>query len=716
MLLTLARVGWRLPRTHHSWRARSLTPALSRRLSRWVKSIDYAGDDFFRADGAGERWVQLRKQAWGRLARTLRERSKQSAEWAASLREGFSDLRFADANRVPFPFSRRMREAFELCTVVTASEGPRLLDLDGRWSLDVGGSYGVNVAGYDVYKAFIARAWERVQGLGPVLGPLHPIVADNIARLREISGLDEVSFHTSGTEAVMAAVRLARFNTRRKLVVCFSGAYHGWWDGVQPGIGNERVLDDCLPLKEMHPSSLEVIRRRAGEIAAVLVNPVQCFHPNSPPPNDAVLLTSEVRRTQGSSAAYRRWLQQLRAVCTERDVPLIFDEVYSGFRIAPGGAQAYFGVNADMVLYGKTVAGGLPVGVVCGRKRLMQRFDPARPMRIAYVIGTFSAHPLVMAAMNEFLRWVTSDGAAERYQTANARCREWAVATNRALENEGLPIEIAHLGTVWTVQFREPARYNWLLQYYLRAHGLTLSWVGTGRCLVSLDFTPADFEALTRALLEAAREMKRDGWWLSEQDLPGRNWKLRARLAGELLASFVRVPARWVAFHAEVMQRKRDDHAASHHDRRNQALHLVSSSVFLVSYALLPSHLTVAMCIGLPALFVRQVGHAVFEPPCHDEEKLLLGFTTRSKTLVVAGYLSIPILETLFAAPPRSFSALAPVVAFDWFLMTLGVVLGHVVYLVWKHDLWSSMIWLVKLVTDPLTDLVAYAPNFRPRS
>src|SRR5262249_33171382 len=96
------------------------------------------------------------------------------------------------------------------------------------------------------------QGWGRVKDLGPGRGALHPLVADNIARLKAISQMDEVSFHMSGTEAVMAAVRLARFNTRRKLIVCFAGAYHGWWDGVQPGLGSERRLDDCLTLKDMH--------------------------------------------------------------------------------------------------------------------------------------------------------------------------------------------------------------------------------------------------------------------------------------------------------------------------------------------------------------------------------------------------------------------------------------------------------------------------------
>jgi glutamate-1-semialdehyde 2,1-aminomutase len=313
-------------------------------------------------------------------------------------------------------------------------------------------------------------------GLAASLGPLHPVVAANIAWLKSISKKDEVSFHMSGTEAVMAAVRLAHFNTRRKLIVCFSGSYHGWWDGVQPGLGSERDLTDCLTLKDLHAASLDVIRWRAREIAAVLVNPVQAFHPNSPPPSDAVLLTSGIRKTQDSTSAYATWLHQLLGVCRACDIPLIFDEVNSGFRLAPGGAQEYFGVEADLVVYGKTVAGGMPIGVVCGKKALMRRFDPERPMRLAYVIGTFSAHPVVMGAMNEFLRWVTQPATALRYDEVNQQCGAWVQSTNQHLVEASLPLGVVHLGTVWTVLFQEPSRYNWLLQYYWRAEGVTLSW------------------------------------------------------------------------------------------------------------------------------------------------------------------------------------------------------------------------------------------------
>ncbi len=435
-----------------------------------------------------------------------------------------------------------MREKFSLCSVVTESKGPRLRDLDGNWNLDVSGSYGLNLAGFDHYKEWMEKGMERVKDLGAVLGPLHPIVAENILILKSISKLDEVSFHMSGTEAVMAAVRLARFNTRRRLIVCFSGAYHGWWDGVQPGLGSERTISDCLTLKDMQSASLNLIRHRAHEIAGVLINPVQSFHPNSPPPSDTILLTSEMRKTEDSSSPYAQWLEKLREVCSTNGIPLIFDEVFSGFRLAPGGAQEYFGVQADMVVYGKSVAGGMPIGVVCGKKDLMRRFDPDHPMRIAYVIGTFSAHPVVMGAMNEFLHWLLRPVTPELYTEAQRRCAQWVRSTNDTLSQLALPVRVMNFATIWTVLFKEPGRYNWLLQYYLRAEGVILSWVGTGRCMSSLDFSVEDYRELQAKIVSAAQAMKRDGWWLNEEQQPGREKAMRTRLIWEMVKSVVQIP------------------------------------------------------------------------------------------------------------------------------------------------------------------------------
>ena len=637
-------------------RALAFTPLVLRRLAPWIRLRSFADEEFFQADGADPATVDRRQRAIERLARHLGERHPRAVAWSDTVRESFSDLRFTDASRVPTPFARFMREHFDLCSVVTASDGPRLKDIDDNWMLDISGAYGLNVAGHARYKTWMARGLERVQELGPVLGPLHPVVADNIAMLRSISNLDEVSFHMSGTEAVMAAVRLARFNTRRKLIVCFSGAYHGWWDGVQSGLGNERSLDDCLTLKDLDPASLDLIRHRAREIAGVLVNPAQAFHPNAPPPNDAVLVTSGVRRTSGAEQdGYARWLQALRAICDEHSVPLIFDEVYSGFRLAPGG---------------------MPIGVVCGRKALMRRFDPERPMRIAYVVGTFSAHPVVMGAMNEFLRWLVQPSTTELYDEMNHRCAEWVQATNRRLADADLPIRLANLATVWTVLFTEPGRYNWLLQYYLRAEDVTLSWVGTGRCLSNMDFTDKDYEALQTKLVGAAATMKADGWWLSAEEHPGREKSMRARLAREVIGGIVRWPRPLQTFYEEVMRRKVDDHHASHSNVVNQIFHIVSSSAFLVCYALAFWDLTTAMWAGLAALFLRQIGHAILEPPCHDKEALLLGYNTRNKTMILGAYLVIPAAR-LFSAGGLTAEALGPAMASaarDLFVLTMSVI------------------------------------------
>src|SRR5262245_65390238 len=209
---TLTYALWRLTVAFHTLRATSWIPLVSRRLSAWVGSCEYTDAELPAADGAPLEWVERRRHAFDALAQRLQEQFSESAGWGRSLKDGFSDLRFTDATRVPFPFVAAMRRRFDLCSVVTASNGPSLQTLDGHWLLDVSGSYGVNVAGHDRYKAWIESGWQRVAALGAVVGPLHPLVAENVASLRSMSGLDEVSFHMSGTEAVMAAVRLVRFN------------------------------------------------------------------------------------------------------------------------------------------------------------------------------------------------------------------------------------------------------------------------------------------------------------------------------------------------------------------------------------------------------------------------------------------------------------------------------------------------------------------------
>jgi glutamate-1-semialdehyde 2,1-aminomutase len=275
----------------------------------------------------------------------------------------------------------------------------------------------------------------------------------------------------------------------------------------------------------MSEATLKVLRRRR-DIACVLVNPIQAMHPNSGPPSDSALVDSS-RTAHFDREAYAQWLRKLRDVCGERGIVLIFDEIFVGFRLAPGGAQEYFGVRADMVTYGKTLGGGLPVGVLAGRRNLMKRSRDERPGDICLARGTFNANPQVMGAMSAFLRRFSTAEVQALYQDLDATWIARAEAFNARLKAAGLPVAVANMSTIWTVLYTRPSRYNWMFQYYLRKHGLILSWVGSGRLIFSLNYTAQDFAAVADQFVTAAEEMARDGWWWQDTKAAPMNIKRR---------------------------------------------------------------------------------------------------------------------------------------------------------------------------------------------
>ena len=500
---------------------------LARWLARRVPFYEFADDQFFSSDGAPATVAQARRAGFARLALSFGLRSPDSIRATGALEGGVSDLQFTTAYRVPFQYRRYVNERLRLGAVVQRSDGVQVTDLDGNQAYDLAGSYGVNVFGYDFYKECVDAGIERVRDLGPVLGAFHPVVADNVDRLRTISGLDEVSFHMSGTEAVMQAVRLARYHTRRTHLVRFCGAYHGWWGDVQPGVGNPLTARETYTLADMSEASLKVLRKRR-DIACVLINPLQAMHPNANAPSDSMLIDSG-RSAHFDRAAYREWLMKLREVCTARGIVLIFDEVFMGFRLGVGGAQEYFGVRADMVTYGKTLGGGLPVGVLCGRRELMKRFREDRPADVCFARGTFNSHPYVMGAMHEFLVALESEEIRAKYAGLDALWNRRADQVNAGLRAAGVPLQVANFSTIWTFVYTQPSRYNWMLQYYLRAEGLALSWVGTGRLIFRIDLPEEDFAEIARRIVAAATAMHRDEWWWSVPELTNQAIKRRVR-------------------------------------------------------------------------------------------------------------------------------------------------------------------------------------------
>ena len=552
-LLRKLQVRLRLSRAKHpSLRGHA---RLSRRLASILPFYEYEEAEAFACDGADEETVARRRAAFVRLSETLADGRHRTLEASAGLEPRVSDMQFTNANRVPFQFRRVVMDNLVPGAVGTATSGVMVRDLDGNWSYDLAGSYGVNLLGYDFYKDAIDRGVERVREIGPLLGPYHPLIQENVEIICGISGLDEVSFHMSGTEAVMQAVRLARFHTRRRQLVLFTGAYHGWWDGVQAGVGHRRSVDDIYMLEDMSEDTLRVLRTRK-DIACVLVNPLQALHPNSGASSDAMLIDSS-RGAAFDREAYTAWLRELRETCSQRDIPLIFDEVFVGFRLGLGGAQEYFGVQADMVTYGKTIGGGLPVGVLAGKAALMKRYRDEKPTDLCFARGTFNSHPYVMASMNEFLRHVNTPEWARAAKALDGAWNERAEGLNAMLREERLPVKVHNMSSVWITTFTEPGRFNWLLQYYLRAEGLALSWVGTGRFIFSHNYTDEDFAEVAQRFVRAARKMRDDGWWSEAGRLTDKD--IRRQVLREILAQLLgrgrrfakpRAPARPPRVHA----------------------------------------------------------------------------------------------------------------------------------------------------------------------
>jgi glutamate-1-semialdehyde 2,1-aminomutase len=535
---SMVTLGRRLELSQAKHRSLAGHARMARRLAGIVPFYEYDEDRFFSSDDAPADIVALRRAGLARLSTYYKTHFAETTRRSVEASENISDMKFIASYRVPFQYRHVVRAHLPFGSFLQSSDGVTVTDLDGNRFYDLSGSYGVNVFGYDFYKGTIERGGARVRELGPVLGAYHPLIIENAQMIKEISGLEEVSFHMSGTEAVMQAVRLARYHTRRSHLVRFCGAYHGWWGDVQPGIGNPLPARDTYTLAEMSEETLHVLRTRR-DIACVLVNPEQGLHPNGPAPTDSALLDS-ARASHFDKDAYTNWLKRLREVCTERNIVLIFDEVFVGFRLAPGGAQDYFGVRADLVTYGKTLGGGLPIGVVCGRKDLMKRFRDDRPADICFARGTFNSHPYVMAAMNEFLHQLRQPQTRALYDDLDAVWNTRAQRLNERLADAGLPVQVANMSALFVVCYTQPSRYNWMLQYYLRAEGLALSWVGTARLIFSLNYTDADFDAVADHFVTAAKAMQQDGWWWKNPSMTNKTIKraiLKEMIAHRLFPS-----------------------------------------------------------------------------------------------------------------------------------------------------------------------------------
>lgn len=438
------------------------------------------------------------------------QRTRRSKAWAETYRPVLADQRAVSG------FNLLTKEmAYPI--VAKRSQGSRIWDIDGNEYIDVTMGMGVNLFGHN--PSFIKTALMEQLDRGIQLGPQTELAGAVATAITQLTGMERVAFSNTGTEAVMTAIRLARAATGRSKIALFSGSYHGHFDGtlaqqqtvdgqpqtvaIAPGTPTNMV-QDVLVLDYGSPQALEQIQAQASELAAVLVVPVQTFRPNLQPTD---------------------FLRDLRQITRDADIVLIFDEMITGFRIHPGGAQAWFGVQADLATYGKIIGGGLPIGAIAGQARYLDQIDggswhygdaSSPTVQPTFFAGTFCKHPLAMAAAHAVLQRLIDEGPALQ-ECLNQKTAQFVKQLNLYFAAEDIPIRMAHFGSLFgPVATEAPRIFSGsltvpqpdLIYYHLLHQGILLRGGGG---FLSTVHTEADLQQIIAAVQQSMVNLNTGG-------------------------------------------------------------------------------------------------------------------------------------------------------------------------------------------------------------
>lgn len=457
---------------------------------------------------------QRQKVRLAAFTRRYLERTARSKAFAQDNRAHMADPRVVSGFR---PLTKEIVYPI----VIEHSEGAHLRDIDGNDYVDALNGFGVSLFGWR--PEFVQEAVRRQLDVGYEIGPQHPLAAEVTRLLCELTGCERAGLCNTGSEAVMAALRIARTVTGRSTVVMFAGAYHGTFDEVlvragkagrglpaAPGV-MAGMFGDVRVLEYGTPEALDFIRAHAHELAAVLVEPVQSRRPELQP---------------------REFLQALRSVTAEQGCCLIFDEVITGFRVGLGGAQALFGVQADLATYGKVIGGGFPIGVIAGRRAFMdaldggawQYGDDSMPtVGVTYFAGTFVRHPLALAATQAVLQHLKASGPALQ-EGLNARTADMAQGLSAWCAQVGAPIVVRQFSSLWRVAWLEEHPLQELLFPMMRSRGVHI--LENFPCFLTSAHSAADIACIETAFRESVAELQESGL-LPRRSVPDLSFEVR---------------------------------------------------------------------------------------------------------------------------------------------------------------------------------------------
>jgi len=388
--------------------------------------------------------------------------------------------------------------------------GSKIWDIDGNEYVDLVNGFGQTAFGHS--PDFVVKAVKEQLDKGFAIGPQADLAGKVAELFCEITGNDRMTFCNTGSEAVMAAMRLARTVTGREKIVIFNGDYHGQFDevlvkGVQrtgqeprsmpvaPGIPASAV-QNMIVLDYATPATLQWVRDNAEDLAAVIVEPVQSRHPSLQP---------------------YEFLREIRKITEASGTAFVMDEVVTGFRTHPGGIQALAGVRADMATYGKVVGGGLPIGVLAGNTKFMDALDGGTwkfgddsfpEVGVTFFAGTFVRHPLVLASALAVLQHIKSQGPQMQEKLAK-RTATLAADLNQLFTKYGLKTKVETFASWFFFNIHNEHSMATLLFYHLRLRGLHIQ--DGFPCFLTTAHSEADFKLIYDAFNESVTELNAVG-------------------------------------------------------------------------------------------------------------------------------------------------------------------------------------------------------------
>ncbi|MEI6265173.1 MAG: amino acid adenylation domain-containing protein [Sphingobacteriia bacterium] len=396
--------------------------------------------------------------------------------------------------------------------VVNHSNGAMLKDIDGNDYIDVLNGFGSNFLGYQ-FPAIKKAIQQQIED-GYEIGPQHVLAGEVCSLINELTQSERSALCNTGSEAVLGAMRIARTVTGKSLIVSFNGSYHGINDEVivrgknqqsypaAPGILPESV-SNMLVLDYGTDETLQIIKARANEIAAILVEPVQSRRPEFLPVD---------------------FLHSLRAFSSSNNVVLIFDEVITGFRSHPGGVQALIGIQADISTYGKVVGGGMPIGVIAGKRKMMDSLDGGYwqfgdtsipEIGVTYFAGTFVRHPLALAAAKASLTYMKQESVLLQ-QKINDLTELLVKGLKHVIVKNLVPYEIVYFSSLWKIKIKDDFPYAELLFTLMRHKGIHI-WDGFP-CFLTNAHTEADINKIIDTFAASVSELI-DGGFLRKKTL-----------------------------------------------------------------------------------------------------------------------------------------------------------------------------------------------------